>query len=156
MLKVELRSLIDRLKKEIDYSPSLSELSKETGIHRTIISQLANSPAEKVATTHIDKLIQFAFKKLRTSYGRVVNKMNPNWDLTDEELMESLITTLIKAYPEEERFWRDVKDYFTEEEIKNRDQIPAERLWKFHSMAHRDDPSYDQLSVLGEEDPEKK
>jgi len=155
MLKVELKGLLDRLKVEIDYTPTLTELSKETGIHRTIISQLANSPAQKVSTVHIDKLLQFAFKRLRTSYGKVINRLNPNWDLSDEELMNSLVGTLIKSYPDAPEFWKDVDQYFTSQELEFPETIPTKRLWQFHTMAHHN-PNDEIHTILREKEEDTK
>lgn len=147
MFQVKLRELLNRLENETEEKISLSELSQVTGIHRNILSNLYSDPAYYISTRYVDILLNFAFEKLREK-DPDSDFYNPNWKLSDRELMNSLTSTLLAVFPMNTEYW----DYMepkqeslagipAEEKPKPRfalkrkeygfrSSIPAEKLWE--------------------------
>ena len=99
MLRVDLRSLIDRLSKTVGHEFSLNEVCERTGINRNAISKFWNHPVNRISGDQLERIVLWSFYVLRGELGEPWDSENPNKDLSDKELMDSILTTLIGIFP---------------------------------------------------------
>jgi len=50
---------------------SIKEISESTGIHRSIISRIINSPRSSIKTEHLDKLLNFFYIYLKSIFDEI-------------------------------------------------------------------------------------
>ena len=170
MIQVNLRKLLQRLENDVGLKISISELSRKTGIHRNILSKLNNELNQVVSSDVIDSLLNYAFRVLRSS-DPDTDLLNPNWQLSDRELMSSLLTTLISMFPGHSYIERDLEPHLEKSKYTSLvphegdkdkmipvvvlQEIPFDKLWEFQEKLHPDHKEY-WKNVLKREEEEKR
>lgn len=86
------------LEKGTGRRPTLSEVSRETKIHRNVLSNLFKNPLAKITTHDIDRLVKYAFEKLRNKDSPLIHFSTVR--KSERELMESIFHTLVAVAPE--------------------------------------------------------
>lgn len=129
MLRIDLRNLFERIYRTTGQRPSMRDLSKRTGIHRSVISKLWNDPVTRISSDNLERLVLWGFYSLRGSYGEPWDTQNDNWELDDKRLMESVTSTLIAVLPVgiEEKLDEDPSAGL---EIVSQAALPNERVWE--------------------------
>jgi len=138
MIRVEIKSVLEMLEKRTGRRPTLSEISRETKIHRNVLSNLFKDPSTKVTTHDIDRLVKYAYEKLR-------DKDNPRVRFatvrkSERELMESILKSLVVVVPEPPEM--PEPDELTPEQLKRHKKFNTGDQEKF-----RNPEIFAQLSV---------
>lgn len=169
MIQVNLRKLLQKLENDAGIKLSISELSRKTGIHRTILSKLNNELNQTVSSDVLDSLINYSFRVLRSA-DPDADFLNPNWQLSDKELISSLLNTLISVFPGHSYIERDLEPHLEKSKytklvpledntermvpIVVLREIPFDKLWEFHEKLHPDQKAY-WKNILNREQAEK-
>lgn len=157
MIQVNLRKLLQKLENDVGLKISISELSRKTGIHRTILSKLNNELNQTVSSDVLDSLINYAFRVVRSANPQT-DVLNPNWQLSDRELMTLLLNTLISVFPGHSYIQKDLEPHLEKSKyttlvpfegdkekmipVVDLKEIPFDKLWEFHERLHPDHKAY--------------
>lgn len=64
MVRFELGELMERINMGYNTNITLASISKETGIHRTVLSRIKNHPHTTITSIHLDLLLEYFYQKL--------------------------------------------------------------------------------------------
>ena len=74
MLFLNLFKLINKVEYHCNHKITLTELSKQTGVHRNTVSALYNNKQVSVSHKSVEKILNYCL-----SFWLMHEKLNPNW-----------------------------------------------------------------------------
>lgn len=156
MIKIEIRRFLERLEKEAGLRFSLAELSRRTGIHRNVITRMHTVPTARCSTHDLDRLLMLGFKSLRVSEDPLIQETNPNNSLSDRQLLESLVQTLLSVLPDKqmEHFWAPIKPYVSvmKGDVRISVSTNVDQLWNIYERSENAQKPWTMPDVIADDD----
>ena len=128
MIRINIDKLLKLVEEKTEEKVFLSDIHRETGLHRRVLSRINNHPDKPVTTDTLDKLIQFFFTKFRHPQANAMQ---------DRELILLIMSELIEVFPDSEDYWKEMPDMA---ELATEETIPISVLW---TMARKAKPDKD-------------